>query len=141
MNQFPFFNPPSLKNAIHLHIDEAQEAINNTTIQGPAPVVSIDPSQGSFAQISESPDDNFVVNIVQYKTQTTHLQDCVTSYFTREQRMEHRGTANAISHFDSTTDHALCVGEIATQRRRQKLSVKYHSHSRKHPRKHRHQDI
>ena len=61
--------------------------------------------------------------------------------FTREQRMEHHGTANAISHFNGTTDHALCVGEIATQQQQQKLSVKYHSHSRKHPKRYGRRDI
>ena len=110
MNKFPLFNPTPLKSKIHIHIDESPEAFNNTTIQGPAPVASIDPSQRSFAQISESPGGNFVVDIIQYETRKAHLPDCVTSSFTREQRMEHRGNARAINRFDGTNDHALCIG-------------------------------
>ena len=64
MNKFVLFNPPPLESKIHIHIDKSLEAFNNTTIQCPVPIALIDPSQGSFAQISESPDDNFVVDIM-----------------------------------------------------------------------------
>ena len=141
MNKFPLFNPLPLESKIHIHIDKSPEAFNDTTIQGPVPVKSIDPSQGSFAQISESPDNNFVVDIIQYETQKAHLLDCVTSSFTREQRMEHCGNACAINHFDGTNDHALHAGETATQRRQQKLGVKYHHPSKKYPRRHGHRDV
>ena len=84
MNKFPLFNPPPLERKIYIHIDESPEAFNDTTIQGPVPVESVDPSQGRFAQISESTDDNFVVDIIQYETRKAHILDCVTSSFTRE---------------------------------------------------------
>ena len=141
MNKFVLFNPPPLESKIHIHIDESPEAFNNTTIQGPVHVKSINPSQGSFAQISESPDNNFVVDIIQYETQKAHLPDCVTSSFTHEHRMEHRENACAIHHFDGKNDHPLCIGETATQQRRQKLDVKYHLLSRKHPKRHGHRDV
>ena len=89
MNPYPLFMPPPLPNTTPIHINESEEAINNTTIQGPAPVAPIDLSQGSFAQLVESPDNNCVVNVVQYKTRIAHLPNCVTSYFTPEQRMDH----------------------------------------------------
>lgn len=81
------------------------------------------------------------MDIIKYETRKSHLPDCVTSSFTREQRMEHRGNACVINHFDGTNDHALRVGETATQRRRQKLDVKYHLPSRKNPRRHGHRDV
>ena len=56
MNPYPLFFPPPLWSKTQMHINKPQEAIIDTTIQGPAPVASIDPSQGSFTQISESPD-------------------------------------------------------------------------------------
>ena len=114
MNKFLLFNPPQLQSKIHIHIDKSPEVFNDTTIQGPVPVALIDPSQGIFAQISESPDNNFVVDIIQYETRNTHLLDCVTSSFIREQRMEHPGNAHAINHFDGKNNHALRVGETAT---------------------------
>ena len=140
-NKFPLFIPPPLESRVHIHIDESPEAFNDTTVHGPVPVASIDTSQGSFAQVSESPDDNFVVDIIQYETRKAYLPDCVTSYFTREQRMDHRGNALAIHHFDGTTDHALRIGEIATQRRQQKLNVGYNLPSRKHPKSLGHRDF
>ena len=135
MDKFQLFNPPPLMDKIHIHIYESPEALTNTTIHGPVPVALIDPSQGSFAQLGASPDNNLVVNIVQYETRTAHLPDCVTSFFTCEQKFEHQKNANAISHFDGTNDHALRVGEIATQQQQQQqqqqLDAKYHLPSRK----------
>ena len=141
MDKFPLFIPPPLESRVHIHIDESPEVFNDTTIHGPVPVASIDTSQGSFAQVSESPDDNFVVDIIQYETRKAYLPDCVTSDFTHEQRMDHRGNALAIHHFDGTTEHALCIGETATQQRRQQLDVKYNLPSRKHPKRHGHRDF
>ena len=115
MNPYLLFLPPPLQNKTHVHIDESQETIIDTTIQGPAPVKLLDPSQGSFAQISESPNQNFVVNIVQYETHKAYLPNCVTSYFTYEQKLKHQGNANVIQYHDDPTYHALCVETIASQ--------------------------